>query len=201
MLIRKLPCWAVTEARTVEILSVGRLDPVKGAALLISAVANLLSQGRPVHLTLVGGGPMAAELRAIADRLGIGTAIDFPGPIGQDELPTYYASADIFCMASFAEGVPVVLMEAMASGLPVVTTRIAGIPELVEDGRTGLLVSPGRSDLLVDALGRLIDDEVLRRTLGEAARDRVEAEFDAEACGREVARHLAALQGFDLVAT
>jgi len=94
--------------------------------------------------------------------------------------------------------VPVVLMEAMASGVPVIATRIAGIPELIEDGRSGLLVAPGRADLLAAALRRLRDDEGLRQVLAAGARTRVEEEFDADRCGRQVACHLAELIGADL---
>ena len=89
-------------------------------------------------------------------------------------------AADVFCLPSFAEGVPVVLMEAMALGVPVVTTRVMGIPELVEDGVSGLLVAPGSRGELAGALQRLIDDAQLRAALGEAARRRVEAEHDLD---------------------
>jgi len=89
--------------------------------------------------------------------------------------------ADVFCLASFAEGLPVVLMEAMASGIPVVATRITGMPELIDDGRSGLLVAPGRADLLADALAGLARDPARRGALGAAGREAVIAGYDLSA--------------------
>ena len=89
------------------------------------------------------------------------------------------AEADVFLLPSFAEGVPVVLMEAMASRLPVITTRIAGIPELVEDGVSGRLVPPGNVGALIEAVETLLSDDAVRADMGNAGRRKVEAEFDA----------------------
>ncbi len=94
----------------------------------------------------------------------------FAGAVGHDEILPMLRAADIFCLPSFSEGVPVVLMEAMAHSVPVVTTQIMGIPELVENERTGLLVAPGRVDVLVDALARLVADPELREP-ARSARD------------------------------
>ena len=93
--------------------------------------------------TIVGDGPERGRLEEMARSLDVAERVRFTGALGQDELPAIYERANIFCLASFAEGVPVVLMEAMAHGIPVVSTRIMGIPELVADGETGLLVAPG----------------------------------------------------------
>ena len=114
------------------------------------------SAGVPVRLTLVGDGPKRAELEALAraDR-GRGPR-SVRRRVGHDDILPMFRSADIFCLPSFSEGVPVVLMEAMAHSVPVVTTQIMGIPELVENGHSGLLVAPGRVDVLVDALARLV---------------------------------------------
>jgi glycosyltransferase involved in cell wall biosynthesis len=89
-------------------------------------------------------------------------------------------SADVFCLPSFAEGVPTVVMEAMASGLPVVATYVGGVPELVEPGTSGLLVAPGRSDLLAGALARLAGDAELRGRLVEGGLARVSANHDVQ---------------------
>ena len=94
--------------------------------------------------------------------------MSFPGPVGQDQLRALYESASIFSLPSFAEGIPVVLMEAMAMRLPVISTRITGIPELIEDGQTGLLVAPGRPDQLANTLEAVLVDHSLRRRLGSA---------------------------------
>ena len=136
----------------LRILSVGRLSHEKGQPMLLAAVAELQQRGVSVRLTLVGDGPMRSDLEEDAQRLGIEGIVTFTGSVGQDVMPAMFQDADIFCQPSFAEGIPVVLMEAMASGLPVVSSRLAGIPELITHGESGLLVPPGRPDLLADAL-------------------------------------------------
>ncbi len=163
-----------------SILYVGRLVPEKGQAVLLEALGALVERGRQVSVTLVGEGPGRADLERLAERLGIAARTSFLGAVGQDDIRAIYAGASVFCLPSFAEGVPCVLMEAMATGLPVVSTRITGIPELVEDGHTGLLVAPGRADELAGALERLLADPALCRELGVNARAKVIEEFDAE---------------------
>lgn len=162
----------------LSVLVLGRLVPEKGQALLLEAVAALRAAGRDVRLTVLGDGPDRGRLERLADRLGLRDVVHFGGAVPQTETAAWYQAADVFCLPSFAEGVPVVLMEAMATGLPVVTTRIAGIPELVEDGVSGRLVPPGRADLLASALAELADDPALRRRMGEAGRRAVCEEFD-----------------------
>jgi glycosyltransferase involved in cell wall biosynthesis len=97
-----------------------------------------------------------------------------------------YEQACVFCLPSFAEGVPCVLMEAMAMELPVLSTRITGIPELIQDGSTGSLVTPGRADELADALQVLLRDPQRRRELGAAARRRVIRDFNSARCAEEL---------------
>jgi glycosyltransferase involved in cell wall biosynthesis len=106
--------------------------------------------------------------------------------VGQDEIRSHYEQADIFCLPSFAEGLPVVLMEAMAMELPVVATQIMGVPELVEHGISGVLVPPGRSDLLGVALARLAADPALRATMGAAGRRKVVNEHDVQGSAQEL---------------
>ena len=170
----------------LEVLCVGRLVQRKGQALLIEAVTRL-SQELPVRLTLVGSGPGEDALKQLVDRLGSGDVVTFAGPVGQDHLPAVFHEHDVFCLPSFAEGVPVVLMEAMASGLPVVATAIAGVPELVTDGISGLVVPPGRVDPLVEALASLARDGGLRQRLASAARAAVEEGFDSARCAARLA--------------
>ena len=131
-------------------------------------------------MTLAGEGALRPDLERLAERLGIAARVSFLGAVGQDRLRELYETASIFCLPSFAEGVPVVLMEAMAMGLPVVSTRITGIPELIEDGVGGLLVPPGRPDELADRLESLLTDPALCRELGIRGREAVLREFDAE---------------------
>jgi glycosyltransferase involved in cell wall biosynthesis len=161
-----------------EILCVGRLTPAKGQHLLIDAVDRLTRQGRSVKLRLVGDGSDAASLRACARRIAASDAVLFEGAVIQDRIRTFYATADVFCLPSFAEGLPVVLMEAMAMQIPCVSTNITGIPELIRDGIDGLLVPASDLDALVEALARLMDDAGLRSRLGQSGRARVLEHFD-----------------------
>ena len=171
---------------TARILCVGRLTSAKGQALLIRAVAELSRRRLPVEAVFVGDGPTRAILQELAQSLGIGERVVFTGSVGQDTIRSQYAAADLFCLPSLAEGVPVVLMEAMAMGLPVVTTRIMGTPELVDDGVSGLLVSPGRVDELARALAELISAPDRREAMGRAGREKVCAEFEIEQSARRV---------------
>ncbi|HTW79616.1 MAG TPA: glycosyltransferase family 4 protein [Terracidiphilus sp.] len=158
---------------TFEILCVGRLIPAKGQHILIEAADHLLRQGWQVRLRLVGRGPDESSLRELAARLGNAESVVFEGAVNQDRIRDLYAKADIFCIPSFAEGIPVVLMEAMAMGIPCVTTRITGIPELIRDGIDGLLVTPSDVIDLADALVRLMRDATLREHLSRSGRARV----------------------------
>jgi len=177
--------------RELELLCVGRLVAVKGHVVLLDALAELRARGVPLRATLVGDGPERAALTAHAVRLGLGHAVAFAGAVGQDAIRAHYARADVVCMPSFAEGLPVVLMEAMAMAIPVVATWIAGVPELVRDGHSGLLVAPGRPDELAGAIERLARDPELRRRLGRAGRERVLEEFDVGRSVRVLRRVLA----------
>jgi glycosyltransferase involved in cell wall biosynthesis len=162
------------------ILYVGRLVPEKGQAVLLEAVAQLRGEGREVRVKLAGEGELRPHLEELCRETGIEDRVTFLGAVSQELIRDLYAEAAVFCLPSFAEGVPVVLMEAMAMGLPVVTTRIAGIPELVEDEAGGVVVAPGRADELAGRLAALLDDPEKRRELGARGREKVLAEFDAE---------------------
>ena len=167
--------------RALEILTVGRVVPVKGQSLLVESVAALRERGVEATLTIVGDGPELPALRALAAGLGVADRVRFEGAVGQDEIRGYYERADVFALPSFAEGLPVVLIEAMATGLPVVASRITGVPELVEEGVSGLLVVPGDGADLTRALERLLREPAARRReMGRAGRAKVEAEFDLE---------------------
>jgi glycosyltransferase involved in cell wall biosynthesis len=171
-----------------EILCVGRLTPAKGQHILIDAVERLTQEGRQVRLRLVGSGPDETSLRKHAARSCARERVIFEGAINQDRIRGFYAAADAFCLPSFAEGLPVVLMEAMAMKLPCVTTHIAGIPELIRDGEDGLLVPPSDLDALVTALARLMDDAELRERIGKSGRARVVEHFDLRRSVERLAR-------------
>lgn len=172
------PAGGRDAAGPLRVLCVGRLVPLKGQALLVRAVAALRDQGVDVDLTLVGDGPERPGLERLARELGVEDRVTCAGAVGQDRILARYHEADVFCLPSFAEGVPVVLMEAMACELPVVTTRTMGIPELVEDGVGGLLVAPGDGEALAAALARLAADPALRERLGAGGRTRVREAFE-----------------------
>ena len=156
---------------SLEILCVGRLVPSKGQRILLQACNFLHTKGYSLQVRLVGAGPDSEQLQAYAQEKGI-TAI-FEGAKSHEETRRLLERADIFALASFAEGVPVALMEAMAMEIPCVSTRIAGIPELIRDGLDGLLVPASSDEALASALERLILDSPLRRSLGTAGRKRV----------------------------
>ncbi len=177
--------------RPLRILNVGRLVPVKGQSVLLEAVAKVRQRGLDVAVTIVGDGPLRDSLRDAARHLGVENSVEFTGSVGQDDIAAHYRNADLFCLPSLREGVPVVLMEAMASGVPVIASGIMGIPELVEDGVTGLLVPPGRADALADAIVRLAGDDELYDRLVTDARGRIEAEFEMSGCARQLASVLA----------
>jgi glycosyltransferase involved in cell wall biosynthesis len=154
--------------------------------VLLQALARVRAAGIDACLTVVGDGPLRGRFEALAGELGVATMVEWTGALGQDRLPACYAKADVFCLPSFAEGIPIVLMEAMVAGLPVVTTRITGIPELVHDGVCGLLVTPSRVDELADAVIRLAGSPDLRERLGQAGREAVRARHDVRASGRDM---------------
>jgi colanic acid/amylovoran biosynthesis glycosyltransferase len=187
--------------RAAEVLFVGRLLHGKGLSLLLEAIAELRRRGLDVTASIVGDGPARGEYERDARRLGVCEHVRFLGAVGQDDIRTHYARADVFCLPSFAEGVPVVAMEAMAMELPVVTTRIMGIPELVDDGAHGLLVPPGRADVLVDALDRLVRSPHERRRMGRAAREKVCADYDVARSARLMRAVLEAEIGAAAVST
>ncbi len=162
----------------VTIACIGRLVPEKGQSLLIEAVGALRDAGTEVRLVLVGDGPQRDGLERLVDASGLRDRVEFRGAVAHTEIERILHAADIFCLPSFAEGVPIVLMEAMAMELPVIACQVMGIPELIQDDVTGRLVRPGSRDALVDALSALAADPDRRAALGRAARQRVAAEFE-----------------------
>ena len=174
-----------------EILCVGRLTPAKGQHMLIDAVERLTQQGRRVRLRLLGTGPEIASLRKQTAQNRIVDYVIFEGAMNQDRIRSFYAVADLFCLPSFAEGLPVVLMEAMAMGIPCVSTQITGIPELIRDGTDGLLVAPSDLDALVKALAKLMDDASLRERFSNSGRKRILKLYDLHRNVKELARHFA----------
>ena len=170
--------------RPVRVLAIGRLVEKKGFADAISAVAHLLRSGRRIELTIIGDGPLRAALQAQIDAEGASEVIRLLGAQPQSVVVETLRSSDILVApsvtaASGDEDAPVnSLKEAMAVGLPVVATRHGGIPELVEDGRSGYLVAERDPAALADRLATLMDSPQGWRAMGRAGRAKVVAEFD-----------------------
>lgn len=171
------------------VLAVGRLSAEKGFDVLIAALAQLKQAGAPLRLVLVGDGPLRSALETAAANAGIADLVEFAGELPSAEVRARLERADLFCLPSFSEGLPISIMEAMAVGVPVVTTWIAGIPELAEAEVTALTIPPSRADALAGALQRLAGDAALRLRLSTAARTRVVEQHDQDRCGAIVARH------------
>jgi glycosyltransferase involved in cell wall biosynthesis len=166
---------------------VGRLDPVKGALLLIEAMATVLKAHPDATLTLAGDGPARAAAEARSVELGVQNAVHFAGFMTQGQVADLLAQSDMLVLPSFAEGLPVVYMEALASRIPVVASRVAGVQELVEDGVCGFTIPPGDVPTLADRMIRLMNDPAKARAMGEAGRTAVEAGYDIRQEGRWLA--------------
>lgn len=156
---------------------IARLTEQKAHRVLFDAMAATPGL-RQARLLVVGGGELADELQQRAVQQGIAARVHFLG--ARRDLGNLLGATDVFVMPSLWEGLPLSMVLAMGAGLPVVATRVAGIPEVVRHDETGLLVEPGQSESLGQALAALVDDAALRRRLGDAARDYVRPRFGAD---------------------
>jgi len=180
------------------VVSVGRLVDKKGFDDLLNACAQVVATGRKFTCDIHGDGPCRVELEGLRDELGLQQVVSFCGERTQTELVAFYRAADVFALTprltddGDRDGVPNVLVEAMACGVPVVATDVGGISELVNHGTNGLLAPPRDTAAIAACLGQLLDDVELRRALGEAA-TATAARFDV----RVAANRLAVLFGYD----
>ena len=161
-----------------RLLYTGRLAAAKGLPILLQSLAQLKSTHPDLVLTIIGDGADRPALEEMTIDLELTGNVKFVGYKSQAEVREAMQQTDVFVLPSFAEGVPVSLMEAMAAGVPVVTTQIAGISELVENGVSGYLVPPGDVASLADRIQTLLDNPELRSQFGAAGRAKVEKEFD-----------------------
>ena len=172
-------------AAPAVIASVGRAVPKKGYGDLLAALAAL-PPGLAWRFVHIGGGPLLPELKARAQQLGLSGRIEWRGAQPQEKVQELYRQADLFALASRIaddgdrDGLPNVLMEAQSQGVAVLATRTSGIPELIDDGATGMLVEAGDSGALARGLETLIRQPALRQRLGEAGYRRIQAQFDME---------------------
>jgi glycosyltransferase involved in cell wall biosynthesis len=183
-------------------LGVGRLVPKKGFDVLVEACAILKRRGFHFETAIVGEhGEHEAELRRQIDAHGLKNHVRLIGPMEQSRLYTEYQRADVFCLPCRVldngdrDGLPNVLMEAMACGLPVVTTPVSGIPEIIKDGQNGTLVPPDDAEALANAIQRISSDRMLARNLGRAGRLTVLERFDGDKTAMELAALFAAATG------
>ncbi len=173
-------------SKPFRFLSVGRLVEKKGFPVFFDALALLAQKGRDFQADVVGGGPMEQVLREQVERLGLADRIHLAGPQPQEPVRQYYNEADAFVLACLEagnrdmDGTPIVLIEAMALGVPVISTPVSGNPELIASGVSGLLVPPDDVQSLAKAMERLMDDPALARLLAENARGAVESGFDLD---------------------
>jgi glycosyltransferase involved in cell wall biosynthesis len=168
-----------------RILSVGRLVPKKGFPVLIQALHLLRQQGHKFRCHIIGGGPMAGELRKQIAALHLADCVELHAQMSQHELLAYYRTADLFALACEVQsdgdrdGIPNVIVEAMAMGIPIVSTRISGIPECVDHNVNGILVAEKDPSALAEGMATLLSQPELAQQLGRAGRKKMEQEFDA----------------------
>ena len=163
---------------STRLVCTGRLVPEKGQRILLQAVAMLRARGVHIGATLIGTGPEEPGLRGLVQHEGLQALVQFTGALSHAETLKHVQTADLFVLPSFAEGIPVALMEAMAFAVPCISTSVAGIPELIESGRDGILVAPANVAALADAIASLAGDPALRKYLGSGGRERIKRDYN-----------------------
>ena len=161
-----------------RVLFVGRLAAVKGLPVLFEALTKVLPHIPDLKVTLIGDGPERLGLEREARNMGVADSIEFAGYCSQSEVAEMLRHTDLLVLPSFAEGLPVVLMEALAARVPVVATQIAGVSELVEDGINGAMVPPGDAERLAEKILELLNDDPLRAKMGDLGCEKVALDFD-----------------------
>jgi biofilm PGA synthesis N-glycosyltransferase PgaC len=169
-----------------RLLFIGRLTEAKGLPILLRALA-LIRQTKPAQLKIIGDGPDRPALEKLSAELNLSDAVEFLGYQPQSRVREILNETDVFVMTSRAEGVPVVLMEAMAAGLPVVAPRIAGIPELVDDGQNGFLTPVDDPNATAEAVLTLLADPKLREQFGKEGKKKVEEQFNVQIEAKKLA--------------
>lgn len=171
----------------------GRLDEIKRQDVLIRAFAQVQARLPTAELLLVGDGPLKCDLMGLAESLGIKERVHFAGY--QSEPERYYQAMDLFAITSRSEGMPLAVLEAWAAGLPVIASKVGGLPDLIEEGRTGMFFPSGDETALALALTRVLADKDLARRMGEAGGQLVENRFSLEHMARAYQGHYLELLG------
>jgi colanic acid/amylovoran biosynthesis glycosyltransferase len=181
---------------TLHIGSIGRLVEKKGFDVLLRAVATLKKKDYSINVSLAGEGPLKQDLMDLAKQLSISDRVDFIGAVAHSEVAAWMESLDVFVLAckkdrnGDMDGIPVVLMEAMARGIPVISSDLSGIPELVIHGQTGLLAKPNDSDDLADKIETLLNSALLANSLIGNASRHVALEFSMETNVNRLMAHI-----------
>ena len=174
------------------ILYIGRIEKEKGLDVLLQSLFRIPDSKFRITVLIVGDGPYLLNLKGLAEQLGVADRVIFAGRVPYEEVPRYYQAADLFVLPSLREeGFPMTLPEAMASGLPVVASRIGGIVTAVKDGETGILVKPGDVEGLRTAISKFLADDELRSRMSRNAYQMVKEKFSQESM---VAKTLIVLQ-------
>ncbi len=171
----------ITEQQQFKIVYVGRLVRAKGVYDLLEAFEMFLSVRRHFNseLVFVGDGSEVSLLKATCDRSDVlKCRVRFTGAVAHHRIPEILSRTDVLVLPSYSEGLGMVLVEAMAAGVPCIGTRVGGIPEVITDGYNGILVEPASPHQIADALGQLVSNEVLRASLSHAARDSIRTTYD-----------------------
>jgi glycosyltransferase involved in cell wall biosynthesis len=155
-----------------RVLFVGRLHPVKEVQYLLGAMKMVHQELPEAKLILVGDGEEREHLENLTDSLGIRECVEFAGRVPHERVKDYMNQAEVFVLSSLSEGFPVTILEAMACGLPIVATRVGGIPDIIEDGTNGYLVDTMNQEQLAEALLKLLQDEKLRRDISGNNREK-----------------------------
>jgi glycosyltransferase involved in cell wall biosynthesis len=164
------------ENKFVNILNIASFKREKNIPLLIDAFSEAIAQEKKIKLILVGDGAQKNLLEQQIEKKGIRESVTLLG--WRSDIPEIFANCDIFALSSDSEGLGMVLIEAMAAGRPIIATRVGGVPEIVEDGATGILVAPGDSHAFAEAILKLSRDEKLREEMGRKGREKAEREFN-----------------------
>lgn len=171
-----------------------RLAPEKGLDVLIESISLLGPTHSGVKVRIAGQGRMAEALGELAQTLGVSSQIEFLGMV--DDMSAFYQELDVFVLPSFTEGLPRTAIEAMASGVPVIATRVGGVSELVRDGIDGALINPAKPDELAEEIARLFGNPVLRHQMGVAARRRARSAFGLDRVTNQVNEIYLGLVGY-----
>lgn len=171
---------------SLRLITVGRLDPIKGYPLLLDALAKVVKTNANVHLTMVGSGPLETLLKNKVAALNLANHVAMPGAISAEKLPSVLDQHDCLVVSSFMEGVPVVLMEAMSKGMLVISTAVGGVPELVTHNVNGVILTPGSVDALTNAILDLAQRRESLDAMRSAARDTIVKEFNVQYQGEQM---------------